>query len=156
MDGWTDGRKDGWTDRPTDENTLLQRYEDASKKNRQFLCCFVLFWHNLRFWLNFRKMAFSLGWTYVKTGLGPHISTDKIPQNTWVFTFWRQFNCLVCTVSKFCMLKKEEPTDGRTDGPTDWLTDGWTDIPSYPFWHCLVCSWYTIQGHWFWGIFAHS
>ena len=114
-----DFRKKGVTDRPMDGHTLLKRYEDTSKKN---LCCFVLFWHNLRFWLNFRKMAFSLGWTYVKTGLGPNISTDKIPQNTWVFTFWRQFNCLVCTVSKFCMLNKR-----GTNGWTDWWTDRLTD-----------------------------
>ena len=60
----------------------------------------------------------------MKIGLGPHISTDKIPQNTWAFTLWRHFNCLVCTISKNSHVKKKV-------WPTDRRTDGRTDIPSY-------------------------
>ena len=32
MDGWTDGKMDKWTDGQMDGHTLLQRCEDASKK----------------------------------------------------------------------------------------------------------------------------
>ena len=35
------------------------------------------------------------------------LALDKIPQNTWAFTLWRHFNCLVCTTSKISHVKKK-------------------------------------------------